>query len=165
MKYLLFILLLACSNQIIDAKQTAPPGNCPEPWFSKKRIKSQMVTVDKTNNYGKTGLNAEHVSVLNAWAQSKHKDRIKVVYSIRLVNLAPGDIIIFNGQGEVTNESYGPEIGFFLGWGMVLGQTPYSVEGINLIKRKGYNLSRNMHHGVFISNFSLVVKDNNISWG
>lgn len=81
----------------------------------------------------------------------------RVAYSIALSNIKRNQAFVFHGYGEVTNPTAKP---MMIAWFFVLSDSPYSIKGEEITDRKGYNITAEMHHGVYGQSGNLVFDSN-----
>lgn len=111
------------------------------------------------SNFAETPDNAELYGCINAPDVIDHENKIdfRVVYSIKLENVPENSILIYASSGEVSNETPKP---MFLAWYIVISDSPINTNGVYVTRPHGFNISPNMHHGVFSENGSHLVTEN-----
>ncbi len=140
---LTFLSLIAC-----DKDKVKDIGLCTETFYNEDTYQDKVGFMSETDNFAQTGDFAEIYRCLHAPDKINMETReyFISVYSIKVEKLNQGDVLEFFTSGEVTNETPKP-MGMW--WEVVLAEHPLDVDGIILNKAKGYNISPNMHHGVF----------------
>lgn len=143
MRYLILaLLLIACA----PAKEVTAVDRCQESKFDLSEIVANTPVLDfSSDNYARTGNSAEHYNCILA-PDKIDLDLAQTIFSIKLENVKAGDVISFDAWAEATNLTPKP---MMVAWFFVLADSPTNTVGQEITERRGYNISANMHHGVF----------------
>lgn len=72
-------------------------------------------------------------------------EKARVVYSLPLTGVQKGSLIGFAGYSEVTNDMTKP---LMIAYYFVITDSPYATDGIEITRKKGINVTPDMHHGI-----------------
>lgn len=99
-----------------------------------------------------TGEGGERITQIRVTGKDKLKNKVepyekKVIFSVKLTNIKIGDVISIKSVGELTNDrGYNVMLAYYT----ALGSTATDATGLELTEPKGFNITKDMHHGVFI---------------